>query len=254
MCSAGSMISRTVQLDKPRGTEDYALLPLADQPRRPGIGGMGAQVPAVRWPRVWPKRPSAAASGARSNAWTPARQPSNSQTAGQTLKQNHRIIGDSRRQTHSLLRSENTFGISSPNIMVKSVSGSTTNAMAKTAGSAGDRPSRSEQERLEMLGGPQTADRGGDGRQQRNCQLHGGQAGLHVLLHVQGGLGAGAIFAGQDLQTSNGDGGQGNLVAGEDAVEGHHDHHDDQFDNFHETSPRLAQNLAIGTCPETGCI
>ena len=66
--------------------------------------------------------------------------PSNSQTAGQTLKQNHRITGDSRRQTHSLLRSEKTFGISSPNMMVKSVSGTTTTAMASTAATVGERP------------------------------------------------------------------------------------------------------------------
>ena len=52
--------------------------------------------------------------------------PSNSQTAGQTLKQNQRITGDSRRQTHSLFRSEKTFGTSSPNMMVKIVSGTTT--------------------------------------------------------------------------------------------------------------------------------
>ncbi len=59
-------------------------------------------------------------------------QVSNSQTAGQTATQNHRITGERRRQTHSLLRSEKTLGINSPKMMVKNVSGSTIAAMART--------------------------------------------------------------------------------------------------------------------------
>ena len=65
---------------------------------------------------------------------------SNTQTAGQTLKQNHRITGESRRQTHSLFRSEKTFGINSPNKMVRNVSGITTTTMARISAASVRQP------------------------------------------------------------------------------------------------------------------
>jgi len=67
---------------------------------------------------------------------------SRSHTAGQMLRANQLISGDRRRHTHSLLRSENTFGISSPQMMVTTVSGTTTSAMASTSARPRETPRR----------------------------------------------------------------------------------------------------------------
>ena len=56
---------------------------------------------------------------------------SNTRTAGHTAKENPRMNGESRRLTRSALRSANTFGISSPKMIVTTVSGSTTRPIAR---------------------------------------------------------------------------------------------------------------------------
>ena len=160
-------------------------------------------------------------------------QVSNSHTAGQTLKQNQRISGESRRQTHSLLRSENTFGINSPNMIVKKVNGTTTSGDCQDRRRGRRQPEPFVQKGLDVLGGPCAADGRGNGPQQRDRHLHGRQAGLHVLLHVEGGLGPGPVLAHQDLEPGDGDGRQGDLIAGKHAVKEHHRHHDAQFDDSH---------------------
>ena len=114
---------------------------------------------------------------------------SNTHTAGHTLKQNHRITGDSRRQTHSLLRSEKTFGINSPSKMVRNVNGITMTMMARTSAAIADSPKSILEERLDAFAGADAADGRGAGAQQRHRHLRGREAGLHVLLHEQGGLG-----------------------------------------------------------------
>ena len=167
----------------------------------PGRKRRGREAPTVRWLRACVDESSRGRQRRSLQAIRALTAASNSHTAGHTLKQNQRITGESRRQTHSLLRSEKTFGISSPNMMVKSVSGMTTKAMARAAATAGEKPKSFVQKRLDDLGGARPADRRGNGPQQRDGHLHGRQAGLHVLLHVQGRLGAGAVLAGQNLKT-----------------------------------------------------
>ena len=141
MCSAGNMISRTVRL------ENRAAPRMMPSSRSPISRDARAEA-------AWARSSSSSTASDLAPGWIRGRQRrslqasivetqvSNNHTAGQTLKQNHRISGESRRQTHSLLRSENTFGISSPKMMVKNVKGRTIAAMARTIAAACERPSR----------------------------------------------------------------------------------------------------------------
>ena len=101
-----------------------------------------------------------------------------------------------------MFRSEKTFGTSSPKRIVNIVSGTTTTAMARTLAIVCDRWSPSWNDGVRLSAAPGPADGRGNGRQQRHGDLDGRQAGLDVLLHVQGGLGPGAVLADQDLQAS----------------------------------------------------
>ncbi len=101
MCSAGSMISRTVRLLS-RAAENNPLFPLADHPQRPRRKRHGPEAPTVRSLRDFVEESIPGRQRRSLQAIKAMTAPSNSQTAGQTLKQNQRITGESRRQTHSL--------------------------------------------------------------------------------------------------------------------------------------------------------
>ena len=87
--------------------------------------------------------------------------------------------------------------------------------------------------RGQRLLGPGPTDSGRDGTDQCDPQLDDSQARLHVLFHIQGHFRPASMVVRKVAQPGQAHGGQGDLVAGENAVDGNHEGHDGEFKSKH---------------------